>query len=165
MQPCAGWLSAEVQHWQASLLQLQDEAERQRALQEQSLLEKDSQLAGARAELLSQTQQLDSCQARVSSHPHQHLQASHNGESFGPTVPSVGQISYLEVEVETLAEQLQSPEPCTDSENGTVTVDDLDHLQKVNRDLEQQLSDKNRVRSLHLPLLLIRSFNGLLCAG
>lgn len=62
-------------------------------------------------------------------------------------VLSSGQISYLEVEVETLTEQLQSPEMCVDAQNGSVTVNDLDHIQKVNRDLEQQLGDKNRVRS------------------
>lgn len=63
---------AEVQQRQASLLQLQEETERQRALQEQTLLEKDSQLASVRAELLSQTQQLDGCQARVSIHARPH---------------------------------------------------------------------------------------------
>lgn len=67
-------LSAEVQRWQASLLQLQEETERQRALQEQTVLEKESQLAGVKAELLSQTQQLDSCQARVSVRLHPHVQ-------------------------------------------------------------------------------------------
>lgn len=61
----------------------------------------------------------------------------------------VVQIMYLEVEVETLTEQLQSPEVCEEDQNGSVTVDDLDHIQKVNRELEQQLSDKNRVRHLH----------------
>lgn len=50
--------------------------------------------------------------------------------------------------METLTEQLQGPAVCEDAENGSVTVDDLDHIQKVNRDLEQQLSDKNRVSSL-----------------
>lgn len=49
--------------------------------------------------------------------------------------------------METLTEQLQSPDVCEGAENGSVTVDDLDHIQKVNRDLEQQLSDKNRVSS------------------
>lgn len=66
---------------------------------------------------------------------------------------SSAQISYLEVEVETLTEQLQSPEVCVDAENGSVTVDDLDHLQKVNRDLEQQLGDKNRVSILFTEVL------------
>uniref|UniRef100_H3CBB2 Golgin subfamily A member 1 n=1 Tax=Tetraodon nigroviridis TaxID=99883 RepID=H3CBB2_TETNG len=60
------------------------------------------------------------------------------------SVFSSGQVSYLEVEVETLTEQLQSPEVCVDAENGSVTVNDLDHIQKVNRELEQQLGDKNR---------------------
>uniref|UniRef100_A0A8C4NUS1 Golgin subfamily A member 1 n=1 Tax=Dicentrarchus labrax TaxID=13489 RepID=A0A8C4NUS1_DICLA len=110
-------LQNEVQFRQASLIQLQEEVERQRAQMEQMELDKDSQLASLREELLSQTQQLDSCQTRI---------------------------SYLEVEVETLTEQLHSPEVCEEDQNGSVTVDDLDHIQKVNRELEQQLSDKNR---------------------
>lgn len=64
------------------------------------------------------------------------------------------QISYLEVEVETLTEQLHSPEVCEEDQNGSVTVDDLDHIQKVNRELEQQLSDKNRVSHLYTHILL-----------
>lgn len=60
------------------------------------------------------------------------------------------QISYLEVEVETLSEQLHSPAVCEEDQNGSVSVDDLDHVQKVNRELEQQLGDKNRVRTLCL---------------
>ena len=60
----------------------------------------------------------------------------------------VAQISYLEVEVETLTEQLHSPAVCEEDQNGSVTVDDLDHIQKVNRELEQQLTDKNRVSDL-----------------
>ncbi|XP_070820123.1 golgin subfamily A member 1 isoform X2 [Chaetodon trifascialis] len=110
-------LQNEVQQRQASLVQLQEEAEQQRAQLEQLVLDKDSQLISLREELLSQTQQLDGCQARI---------------------------SYLEVEVETLTEQLHSPEVCEEDQNGSVTVDDLDHIQKVNRELEQQLSDKNR---------------------
>ncbi|XP_073322115.1 golgin subfamily A member 1 isoform X2 [Pagrus major] len=110
-------LQNEVQRRQASLVQLQEEVEQQRAQLEQMEQDKDSQLMSLREELLSQTQQLDSCQARI---------------------------SYLEVEVETLTEQLHSPAVCEENHNGSVTVDDLDHIQKVNRELEQQLSDKNR---------------------
>uniref|UniRef100_A0A3Q1I4K2 Golgin subfamily A member 1 n=1 Tax=Anabas testudineus TaxID=64144 RepID=A0A3Q1I4K2_ANATE len=110
-------LQNEVQSRQASVVQLQEEVERMRAQHEQIEQEKDSQLIILREELLSQTQQLDSCQARI---------------------------SYLEVEVETLTEQLHTPEVCEEDQNGSVTVDDLDHIQKVNRELEQQLSDKNR---------------------
>uniref|UniRef100_A0A4W6G639 Golgin subfamily A member 1 n=1 Tax=Lates calcarifer TaxID=8187 RepID=A0A4W6G639_LATCA len=108
---------AELQCRQASVVQLQEEAERLRAQLQQMELDRDSQLISLRKELLSQTQQLDSCQARI---------------------------LYLEVEVETLTEQLHSPEVCEEDQNGSVTVDDLDHIQKVNRELEQQLSDKNR---------------------
>ncbi|XP_070689379.1 golgin subfamily A member 1 isoform X2 [Pempheris klunzingeri] len=110
-------LHSEVQCRQASLVQLQEEVEQQQTQLEQMEQDKDSQLTSLREELLSQTQQLDSCQARI---------------------------SYLEVEVETLTEQLHSPEVCEEDQNGSVTVDDLDHIQKVNRELEQQLSDKNR---------------------
>uniref|UniRef100_A0A8D3DPQ8 Large ribosomal subunit protein uL29 n=1 Tax=Scophthalmus maximus TaxID=52904 RepID=A0A8D3DPQ8_SCOMX len=114
-------LQNEVQSGKASQIQLQEEGERLRAQLQQVELDRDSQLIGLRKELLSQTQQLDGCQARV---------------------------SYLEVEVDTLTEQLHSPEVCEEDQNGSVTVDDLDHIQKVNRELEQQLSDKNKARDL-----------------
>ncbi|XP_077417990.1 golgin subfamily A member 1 isoform X2 [Vanacampus margaritifer] len=110
-------LREELQSRQASLAQLQDEFEQLRVQREQIELDKDSQLAHLREELLSQTQQQDACQARI---------------------------SYLEVEVETLTEQLHSPAVCAEDYNGSVSVDDLDHIQKVNKELEQQLSDKNR---------------------
>ncbi|KAF7649346.1 hypothetical protein LDENG_00143090 [Lucifuga dentata] len=110
-------LNNELHSRQASLVQLQEESERQRAQLEQTERDKDSELSSLREELLSQTQHLDCCQARI---------------------------SYLEVEVETLTEQLHAPAACDEDQNGSVTVDDLDHLQKVNRELEQQLSDKNR---------------------
>lgn len=49
--------------------------------------------------------------------------------------------------METLTEQLHSHSVvCEEDQNGSVTVDDLDHIQKVNKELEQELSDKNRVR-------------------
>ncbi|XP_005733672.1 golgin subfamily A member 1 isoform X2 [Pundamilia nyererei] len=111
-------LQNEVQGRQASLVEVQEEAERLRAQLEQVQLDKDSQVTSLKEELLTQTQQLDSCQARI---------------------------SYLEVEVETLTEQLHSHSVvCEEDQNGSVTVDDLDHIQKVNRELEQELSDKNR---------------------
>lgn len=55
------------------------------------------------------------------------------------------QILYLEVELETLTEQLQRPEVSEEDENGRMTGDDLDQIQKHNRELEQQVADKNRV--------------------
>lgn len=55
------------------------------------------------------------------------------------------QILYLEVELETLTEQLQRPEVSEEDENGRMTGDDLDQMQKHNRELEQQVTDKNRV--------------------
>ncbi|XP_019716484.1 golgin subfamily A member 1 isoform X2 [Hippocampus comes] len=110
-------LCEEVQSRQASLVQLRDEFEHLRVQREQIEQDKDSQLAHLREELLSQTQQQDTCQARI---------------------------AYLEVEVETLTEQLHSPAVCDGNHNGSVTVDDLDHIQKVNKELEQQLSDKNK---------------------
>uniref|UniRef100_A0A8C6WMZ2 Golgin subfamily A member 1 n=1 Tax=Neogobius melanostomus TaxID=47308 RepID=A0A8C6WMZ2_9GOBI len=107
-----------VQTGQESLQQLREESENHRAEFQQKQAEKDNELETLKEELLSQTRQLDSCQARM---------------------------SFLEVEVETLTEQQQQqPEVCEEEQNGSVTVDDLDHIQKVNRDLEQQLSEKNR---------------------
>ncbi|XP_054876501.1 golgin subfamily A member 1 isoform X1 [Poeciliopsis prolifica] len=110
-------LQNELQNRQDSLAQLQEEMERLHAQLQQAELDKTSQLTSLQGALQSQTQQLDSCQARI---------------------------SYLEVEVETLTEQLQSPKVCEEDQNGCVTVDDLDHIHRVNRELEQQLSDKNR---------------------
>ncbi|XP_030214015.1 golgin subfamily A member 1 isoform X2 [Gadus morhua] len=98
--------------------QVQAQLEGQRAQAKQQEAEKDQQLACLREDAVSQLQLLDSCQSRI---------------------------SFLEVEVETLTEQLQPPDTCVPPElNGAVTVDDLDLLQKTNRDLEQQLADKNR---------------------
>ncbi|KAM9810533.1 golgin subfamily A member 1 [Neosynchiropus ocellatus] len=110
-------LQSEVQSRQAALVQLQQDLAQQRAQQEQLDRDKDAQLNSLQEELLGQIQQHDSCQTRI---------------------------SYLEVEVETLTEQLHCPAVIEGDQNGTVTVDDLDHIQKVNRELEQQLSDKNR---------------------
>uniref|UniRef100_A0A3P9MIJ9 Golgin subfamily A member 1 n=1 Tax=Oryzias latipes TaxID=8090 RepID=A0A3P9MIJ9_ORYLA len=110
-------LQEEVQRLQEEVQRLQEEVQRLQAQLQQTEADRDSQLLSLREELLSQTQQLDSCQARI---------------------------SYLEVEVETVTEQLHSPAVCEDEQNGSVTVDDLDHIHRVNRDLEQQLSDKNR---------------------
>uniref|UniRef100_A0A674AH28 Golgin subfamily A member 1 n=1 Tax=Salmo trutta TaxID=8032 RepID=A0A674AH28_SALTR len=109
-------LRNELQSAQSSLSQLQEEAEGLQVAAQERQEEKDSQLVSLRQELLTQNEQLDSCQLRVSE---------------------------LEVEVETLTLQ-QTPELCELDQNGTVTVDDLDHMQKANRDLEQQLSDKNK---------------------
>ncbi|XP_054630704.1 golgin subfamily A member 1 isoform X2 [Dunckerocampus dactyliophorus] len=110
-------LHDEVHNRKTALVQLQEEFEQQQVQGRQMELDKDSQLTILRGELLSQTQQLDHCQARI---------------------------SYLEVEVETLTEQLHSPAVCEEDHNGSVTVDDLDNIHKVNRELEQQLSDKTR---------------------
>ncbi|XP_029493376.1 golgin subfamily A member 1-like isoform X5 [Oncorhynchus nerka] len=107
-------LRDELQSAQSSLSQLQEETEGLQAAAQERQEEKDSQLVSLRQELLTQNEQLDSCQLRVS-----------------------------ELEIETLTLQ-QTPELCELDQNGTVTVDDLDHMQKANRDLEQQLSEKNK---------------------
>lgn len=60
-------------------------------------------------------------------------------------VSCAAQILYLEVEIETLTEQLHRPEVSEEDENGRITGDNLDQIQKHNRELEQQLGDKNRV--------------------
>lgn len=55
--------------------------------------------------------------------------------------------------METLTEQLHDRDVHVEDQNGIVTVDDLDHIQKVNRELEQQLGDKNRVSCCSVPIL------------
>ena len=60
----------------------------------------------------------------------------------------MAQVSDLEVEVDTLTGQLQAPDVSEPDQNGVVTVDDLDHMQKVNKELEQQLGEKNKVRGV-----------------
>ncbi|XP_075903109.1 golgin subfamily A member 1 isoform X3 [Nelusetta ayraudi] len=111
-------LENETQCLKSSVLQLQEEKDHQRAQQEQLEQEKESQLTTLREKLLTQTQHLDSFQARI---------------------------LYLEVEMETLTEQLHRPEVCEEDENVRMTGDDLDQIQKHNRELEQQLGDKNRM--------------------
>jgi len=58
----------------------------------------------------------------------------------------VWQVSDLEGEVLRLTAQSHADE-CDGEQNGTVTASDLDQLQKVNKDLEQQLAEKNKVRA------------------
>lgn len=73
------------------------------------------------------------------------------------TVLCALQILYLEVELETLTEQLhRPPEVSEGDENGRMTGDDLDQIQKHNRELEQQLADKNRVSCVpaHVHMIL-----------
>jgi len=89
-------------------------------------------------------------------HTHTHIHTYTHTYTHTDTPPltvcrRVAQVSYLEVEVETLTEQLHSPEVCEQDQNGSVAPEDLDHIQKVNRELEQQLADKNRVRWRRLP--------------
>ncbi|XP_048845216.1 golgin subfamily A member 1 isoform X2 [Brienomyrus brachyistius] len=47
-------------------------------------------------------------------------------------------------EVETLLEQSHAPAVCQVEQNGVVTVDDLELVQRSNRELEQQLSEKTK---------------------
>ncbi|CAL1616509.1 unnamed protein product [Knipowitschia caucasica] len=111
-------LQKEVQSGLESLQQLRDESEKHRTETRQSEEEKEKELWSLKEELRGQTQQLDTSQARI---------------------------SFLEVEVETLTEQQQQHlEVCEEEQNGSVTVHDLDHMQKINRDLEQLLGEKNR---------------------
>uniref|UniRef100_A0A3P8VKQ3 Golgin subfamily A member 1 n=1 Tax=Cynoglossus semilaevis TaxID=244447 RepID=A0A3P8VKQ3_CYNSE len=110
-------LQNEVQSQQTSHATLQEEVEKLQAQLKQVELDRDSQLSSLKEQLVSQTEQLDSSQSRI---------------------------LFLEVEVETLTEQLRTPVVCEEDQNGSVTMDDLDHIQNVNKDLEQQLNDKNK---------------------
>lgn len=55
----------------------------------------------------------------------------------------------MQGEVESIATQLQDVEVCVSEQNGSVTVADVDELQKANKELEQQLSEKNKVTHTH----------------
>ncbi|XP_036383662.1 golgin subfamily A member 1 [Megalops cyprinoides] len=112
-----GQREAELRALREELQAAQTDAEGLRRQAEERDREKDTQMALLREEILTQTQQLDACQSRV---------------------------SVLEVEVETLTEQLRAPEDCGKEQNGSVTVDDLAQVQKMNKELEQQLSEKNK---------------------
>ncbi|XP_060737076.1 golgin subfamily A member 1 isoform X2 [Tachysurus vachellii] len=47
-------------------------------------------------------------------------------------------------DVESVTAQLQDEEVCVSEQNGSVTAGDVDELQKANKELEQQLSEKNK---------------------
>ncbi|CAL8248985.1 unnamed protein product [Merluccius merluccius] len=122
MQQEVAGLTDQLTHREEQITTLQNELQASGACAAQleaRLEEKDQQLARLREDALSQSQLLESCQSRI---------------------------SFLEVEVDTLTEQLRPPEvsPPSGEQNGAVTLLDLHHLHKTNRDLEQQLADKNR---------------------
>lgn len=66
-------------------------------------------------------------------------------EQVWHTHVNVWQVSDLEDEVSRLTAELHADE-CDGEQNGAVTANDLDELQKVNKDMEQQLAEKNKVR-------------------
>ncbi|KAF4070393.1 hypothetical protein AMELA_G00285000 [Ameiurus melas] len=49
-----------------------------------------------------------------------------------------------ECEVDSVTAQLQDVEVCVSEQNGSVTVGDVDELQRANKEFEQQLSEKNK---------------------
>lgn len=108
---------AEIQGLKEALGASHVEVEQMQAQAVEREQEYESQLAMLRQEVISQTEQLDSCQSRVSD---------------------------LQGELESMSGQMQAPEVAVEEQNGTVTVDDLDQLHKINKDLEQQLGDKNK---------------------
>ncbi|XP_063050842.1 golgin subfamily A member 1 isoform X2 [Engraulis encrasicolus] len=109
---------AEIQGLHEGLAVARAETEQLQSQAEQREQEHRAQLDALQQEMMSQTQQLDSCQSRVSD---------------------------LQGELESVSGQLQQSSEVSEAEqNGTVTVDDLDHMQKINKDLEQQLGEKNK---------------------
>ncbi|XP_017322943.1 golgin subfamily A member 1 isoform X2 [Ictalurus punctatus] len=49
-----------------------------------------------------------------------------------------------ECEVDSVTAQLQDVEVCVSEQNGSITVGDVDELQRANKEFEQQLSEKNK---------------------
>ncbi|KAI2661452.1 Golgin subfamily A member 1 [Labeo rohita] len=109
-------LKEELHAARSSLSSLQAECESRRLEAEEQERELNSQLTSLQQEILTKTQQLSTYQTRVSD---------------------------LESEVLSLTAQSHADE-CDGEQNGTVTVSDLDQLQKVNKDMEQQLAEKNK---------------------
>lgn len=144
---------SELKAARSSLSSLQAECESRRLEAEEREREHSSQLTSLQQEVVTKTQQLSSYQSQV-------------GVCFYPpelpvalryivlpircfciyTSLCVWQVSDLEGEVLRLTAQSHADE-CDGEQNGTVTVSDLDQLQKVNKDLEQQLAEKNKVRA------------------
>ncbi|KAM9476225.1 golgin subfamily A member 1 isoform 3-T4 [Clarias gariepinus] len=79
--------------------------------------EKDAQIESLQQDILTHTQHADT---------HQSKECEVQGE------------------VESVTAQLQDVEVCVSEQNGSVTVGDVDELQLANKELEQQLSEKNK---------------------
>ncbi|KAI4884273.1 hypothetical protein NFI96_014361 [Prochilodus magdalenae] len=110
-------LKEDLQTARSGLSSLQAEYGILRSQAEQKDQERISQIESLQQELLTHSQQHDSCQSKVFD---------------------------LQSEVESLTAQLQDAEVCVSEQNGVVAVGDLDQLQKANKELEQQLSEKNK---------------------
>uniref|UniRef100_A0A8C9R8B1 Golgin subfamily A member 1 n=1 Tax=Scleropages formosus TaxID=113540 RepID=A0A8C9R8B1_SCLFO len=110
-------LQEELRTTKADLSQLRAEAELRSREVEQREAEMEAQLVTLRQEVHTKNQQLDTWQSRVSD---------------------------LELEVEALTEQQQPSAGGEMEQNGAVTADDLAHVQTTNKELEQQLMEKNK---------------------
>lgn len=80
---------------------------------------------------------------------------SSQGRAVAFNAPPPSPVVFLQVcnpggEVETLKKQLHAQAVCQVEQNGVVTVDDLELVQRTNRELEQQLGEKNKVCRGHL---------------
>ncbi|KPP76317.1 hypothetical protein Z043_104344, partial [Scleropages formosus] len=110
-------LQEQLRTTKADLSQLRAEAELRSREVEQREAEMEAQLVTLRQEVHTKNQQLDTWQSRVSD---------------------------LELEVEALTEQQQPSAGGEMEQNGAVTADDLAHVQTTNKELEQQLMEKNK---------------------
>ncbi|XP_069039253.1 golgin subfamily A member 1 isoform X2 [Lepisosteus oculatus] len=111
-------LREELHAAQTRLAELQAEMEKQQGSAADRERDAGTQLSSLRQEVLTQTQQLEACQSQVAD---------------------------LEEEVQTLHGRLRAQVDCGKEQNGAVTADDVAHVQKMNRELEQQLAEKNKM--------------------
>ncbi|KAI5622151.1 golgin subfamily A member 1 isoform X1, partial [Silurus asotus] len=108
-------LRGELETVRCSLSSLQVECEALRRETEK----KDAEIESLHQEILTHTQQAEANQAK---------ECEVQGDVESGT-----------------AAQLQDEEVCVSEQNGSVTVGDVDELQKENKELEQQLSEKNKM--------------------
>ncbi|KAK1155673.1 golgin subfamily A member 1 isoform X1 [Acipenser oxyrinchus oxyrinchus] len=116
-------LKQEFEAAQSQQQQLQREIESMRRTTAEKEGAAERQLKSQRQEVRTQTEQLETCQTQAS--------------------VSL-QVVHLEAEVQALNERLNPLEDAGKEQNGAVIADDVSEIQRLNRELEHQVSEKNK---------------------
>ncbi|MGH0125913.1 UNVERIFIED_CONTAM: hypothetical protein FKN15_026462 [Acipenser sinensis] len=157
-------LKQEFEAAQSHLQQLQTEIESMRRTKAEKEGAAETQLNSQRQEVRTQTEQLETCQtqARADSADWQQedilsIAASKKVDEQEWAFPledvesdstfpkgKLSLVVHLEAEVQALNERLNPPEDAGKELNGAVTADDVSEIQRLNRELEHQVSEKNK---------------------